>query len=385
MRLTTTSVSEHLVLRLHGDLRADDAAELRRRVGSAVAHDPHELVICDLSRVRRADPLAVRVFATHQEPDRGPGPSLCLVGAHGEVAEVLHQLGIQRFLPVADSVEAALAITRTMTPRLCAVRSLVKGPSAPRLARRFVRETCASWGVTAVADDAELVAAELVTNAVTHAGTDVVLRLERTTDRLMIAVRDTADDAFTPWWHGAEDTAERMAWGHGLTLVRALAESAGVHHDPTGGKAVWAVLRIGAPADPGTRPRRVRLTVNAGRGQREETRWKVLLDLVWVPERPGVVELVLTSRPKHPSLPRGSWPVARSTLRDGLEGPVRHGALRIWPDRAGRQLVVEAPGEPVQVLRVSASRVRAFLDAIDPDGDGHTATADTTAPTGTGP
>lgn len=387
MRLTTTSVSEHLVLRLDGELAADDAAELGRRLGAAVATDAHELVICDVSRLRRADPLAVRVFATQQDPDEGPGPRLCLVGASGEVAEVLERLGIPRFLPTASSVEAALARERSGPPRLSAARLLLPSPAAPRLARRFVAETCAQWGVIGVVEDAELIADELVTNAVVHAGTEVALRLERTPTSLMVAVRDLADDTFATWWHGDED--ERgTTWGTGLTLVRALADSAGVHLEATGGKAVWAVLHTSAPdtPEPGMRPRRTRLTVNAGRRPREETRWRVMLDLLWVPERPELVRLTLTSRPKHPSLMRGSWWVARSALRDGLRGPVRHEGLRVRPERGGRELVLEVPARPVQVLRVSASRVGRFLDSTaDHTSRPGTGWTSTTAATGSGP
>lgn len=387
MRLTTTSVSEHLVLRLEGELAADDATELRRTLGAAVAADAHELVICDVSRLRRADPLAARVFATHQDPDDGPGPRLCMVGASGEVAEVLERLGVARFLPTAPTVEAALAMERAGPPRLSAVRQLLPSSAAPRLARRFVAETCARWGVPGVVEDAELVADELVTNAVVHAGTEVALRLELAPTSLLVAVRDLADDTFATWWQGSEDDTG-TTWGTGLTLVRALADRAGVHHEATGGKAVWAVLNTQAPAAGARwdRPRRTRLTVNAGRRPGEETRWRVMLDLLWVPERPELVRLTLTTRPKHPSLMRGSWWVARSALRDGLRAPVRHEGLRVRPERDGRELVIEVPARPVQVLRVSASRVRRFLDATADHTSGpDTGWTSTTAATGSGP
>jgi hypothetical protein len=149
---------------------------------------------------------------------------------------------------------------------------------------------------------------------------------------------------------------------------------------------VWAVLRTGASgtADPGGRARRTRLTVNAGRRPREEARWHVLLDLVWVPQRPELVRLILTSRPRHPSLARGSWWVARSALRDGLRGPVRHEGLRVHPEHGGRELVLEVPAQPVQVLRVSASRVRRFLDATGGGDRRDRPQVQTVGPPGTG-
>ncbi|MDQ0786922.1 serine phosphatase RsbU (regulator of sigma subunit) [Streptomyces sp. B3I8] len=74
--------------------------------------------------------------------------------------------------------------------RTVARTSLPGGALAPGAARRFVRETLAAWTARALpgagfltdrlCDDAEVVVSELVTNAVVHAGTDVVVecRLE---------------------------------------------------------------------------------------------------------------------------------------------------------------------------------------------------------------
>ena len=89
----------------------------------------------------------------------------------------------------------------------------------------------------------------------------------------------------------------------------------------------------------------------------------VRLELLTVPDRPELVSLSLTSQPRHPSLPAGQWRVARSALHDGLDGPTRHGDVRLWPGSAGRELVLELPGDPTRIVRVSAGRVRQFLAA----------------------
>jgi hypothetical protein len=198
----------------------------------------------------------------------------------------------------------------------------------------------------------------------------------------MVAVRDGASGQFEAWWRGehgepvdaSSGPAGEPVWGHGLTIVRGLAESVGVHADAVGGKVVWALLSAVPAASDGAaghRPVRWRLMVNTGRGPAQDgSHWAVRLDLAWVPDRPDVVSLMLSSRPRHPSLPRGRWRVSRSALRDGLAGPVRHGDVRVWPDRSGRHLLLELPGDPPRMMRVSAARVRQFLTATGTSGTG---------------
>jgi anti-anti-sigma regulatory factor/anti-sigma regulatory factor (Ser/Thr protein kinase) len=375
MRLTTRSVSEQSILVLEGLLDAAHAPQLRRMLADRVAADPHPVVIVDLSRVRAADPAVLSVLAAHQTDDDGPGPVIVLTGARGAVAQVLEDMGLPGVVPVTRTVADAVALAAARPPRLCAVRSLRGHPSAPRLARQFASETCSQWRLVTEAEDVELVVGELVTNAVTHAKTDLIVRLERSPDRLMVAVRDAAVDSFPSWWRGEDETAPTRegepgpSWGHGLTIVRALAETAGVHADRAGGKVVWAELRLGGRSgtpSPGPRLRRVHLTVNSGRSaQPDVAGWVVRLELAWIPDSPEMVLVSLASRPRHPSVPQGRWRVARSTLRDGLRGPVRDGAVRLWPERDGRELVLEVPASPPHVVRVSAARVRGFLDSTE--------------------
>ena len=86
---------------------------------------------------------------------------------------------------------------------------------------------------------AVLLANELVTNAVVHAGTDIRLRLELRGDRLHIAVRDggpTLLHVVAPDW--------QAEGGRGLWLVEQLARTWGVNRHPDGGKIVWCVLSL---------------------------------------------------------------------------------------------------------------------------------------------
>jgi anti-anti-sigma regulatory factor len=394
VRLRKLSVRQRSVLQLGGDITVTDATELRRFLADLLVSDTGDMVICDLSRIRSADPQALTVLATPHGQEGAPGPSVCLAGARGEVAATMDRLGLAHLVTTVASVSDALGLGRSPSLRLCEVRLLPRGASAPRLARRFVVEVCGRWGLGPVTEDVEQVTTELVTNAVVHARTELVLRLERSTDRVVVAVHDEAGDMFPSWWRGEAlgDGDDQPVWGNGLTIVRALAETAGVSTDPAGGKVVWAALRATPAFDAAgaARPHRWRLTVNSGRRPGQESRWVVRLELVTVPDRPELVSVSLTSQPRHPSLPRGKWRVARSALHDGLEGPVRHGDVRLRPGNAGRELVLELPGNPTHIVRVSAGRVRQFLMATAPPGGraaypGRTGRTATTAATGSGP
>ena len=106
-----------------------------------------------------------------------------------------------------------------------------------------------------------------------------------------------------------------------------------------------------------------------------------VLTLLWDPEDPLAVELLLVAQPDHPALPRGRWVVLRDFLRYGLDEPTGDGAVRISPDparervrldlaRPGRDATVSVPRETVlafleQTERAVARGTERSEDAID--------------------
>ncbi|MFI0407320.1 ATP-binding protein [Actinomadura sp. 3N508] len=115
---------------------------------------------------------------------------------------------------------------------------LESNDQAPRLARRFVTEQFAEWGI---ADDydARLVVCELVTNSFVHGAGPIVLRLLREHDgRPVVEVEDKGDGrpAIQP-----EDDATTS--GRGLLLMAQLVRAWGVRPLNKGGKVTWAKLR----------------------------------------------------------------------------------------------------------------------------------------------
>jgi anti-sigma regulatory factor (Ser/Thr protein kinase) len=118
-------------------------------------------------------------------------------------------------------------------------------PSARLHARHVVRE----WGLAALADDAELVVSELVTNGVqaSRAMTHAVIRLWLASDQVQVVI--CTWDA-SPQSPVRMDAAEDAEHGRGLLLVEAVSKQWGWfpagpgspwadgHH----GKVVWAVV-----------------------------------------------------------------------------------------------------------------------------------------------
>lgn len=114
------------------------------------------------------------------------------------------------------------------------------------LSRHLVREVCRLLGLDGVADIAELLTSELVTNAVLHAETEsVCLVVEVGGSEVIVSVADSDN---RPPRLRVPDAAS--AGGRGLHLLDSLAEHWGVTEWPDG-KAVWFTLSVrpGAPEE----------------------------------------------------------------------------------------------------------------------------------------
>ena len=154
-----------------------------------------------------------------------------------------------QFLPVPSAWWETPAVTS---------RPLSPVPEEARTARQFVRELLTCWDLGYLSDDAELIIAELVVNAVRHGlrtaphavvagahgapgvggGSALRLCLLRRVGEVMLAVTDPSNEAPAPratGWMGES--------GRGLQIVGALSHVWGWSPMEGRGKAVWAVLR----------------------------------------------------------------------------------------------------------------------------------------------
>ncbi|MFW6695795.1 SpoIIE family protein phosphatase [Streptomyces sp. MAR4 CNX-425] len=81
--------------------------------------------------------------------------------------------------PRTDDMALLVARVRTLPPDAVASWELDLSPTAPRTARSLVRRQLATWGLDDLVETTELLASEVVTNAVRYGAPPVVLRLLR--------------------------------------------------------------------------------------------------------------------------------------------------------------------------------------------------------------
>jgi anti-sigma regulatory factor (Ser/Thr protein kinase) len=110
-------------------------------------------------------------------------------------------------------------------------------PTAVPCARLHTRLVLTEWGLSRLAEDAQLVASELVTNAIMHARGQVIRLLLRS-DGEQVAVF-VWDRSFVTPMPAEEDTDAPD--GRGLAIVDALSVRWGCYRAGDG-KIVWALL-----------------------------------------------------------------------------------------------------------------------------------------------
>jgi anti-anti-sigma factor len=229
------------VLRPRGDLDLYSSHDLRGALLDCLADQPDGIVL-DLSELAVVEDLALTVLTSiAQQSQRWPGARIVLAGGTTEVLAAADRMGLLRMMATCPDVPGA---TKELAGVVGVPRRrdrIAPDRDAPGAARAAVAQFCADYGVGAGGDDAaaQLVASELVTNAVVHAGTPIDLTLRLSRPHLHIAVRDGGDGRAR--LAGIMDEAAES--GRGLVLVDALSQAWG-NFVPTSGKVVWAVVRV---------------------------------------------------------------------------------------------------------------------------------------------
>ena len=111
---------------------------------------------------------------------------------------------------------------------------LAPQPESVAAARRFVREALVGHHLSALVDDVTLVASELTTNAVRHAGTPFTVTVRGVADAVVLSVRDGSSARPVPQDAGSEDDA-----GRGVVIVDVVSRDWGVVVEGRT-KTVWA-------------------------------------------------------------------------------------------------------------------------------------------------
>lgn len=234
----TTELAGVVVATPVGRLDLSSYPSLRDDLLKLVAEAPVAVVVRLGPGFEVASRAMLAVFtAVWMKADQWPGVPVVLVAETDRHRHELARGGISRRIATAADLDSALERAAEPPLRRYRRRSLPNSLVAALLAREEVRTACEEWDLPALLDDALLVATELVENAVRHARTESVLRLELRAGGLSVAVRD--GDPEPPVL-----TASRPgAPGHrGLELVQGRSVVWGTRPSFDGGKIVWAVL-----------------------------------------------------------------------------------------------------------------------------------------------
>ena len=233
-----------VVVTFTGPINLFSAPQIQRVLLKDLSRQPYG-IICDLTGVDALDPVCATLFSTvaNHPSSHWPATSFLLCGAQPAVAEILGGLQAPHFLRLYATVDDALDQVDARPPYLRDELRLAPTLTAPAAARRFVREVLQDWQLDLsdqdVMDRAQLLADELVTNAVVHARTAIRLRLELRGERLHIGVHDAG-----PGLLHLVPTDPDYEGGRGLQLVKEIAKAWGVHRHPAGGKVVWCTLDL---------------------------------------------------------------------------------------------------------------------------------------------
>ncbi len=170
----------------------------------------------------------------HRDIDTGLAKLRTALSCVGRAPEETCEVVLDALLPARPEDDVALLIARThaIGPGRVAQWELPSDPAVVSRARMAVTEQLAAWGLDDLAFTTELVASELVTNAIRHATGPVQLRLLR--DRALICeVFDGSGTSPRPRRARTEDEG-----GRGLFLVAQLTERWGTRYTPEG-KTIW--------------------------------------------------------------------------------------------------------------------------------------------------
>ncbi|GHJ42174.1 SpoIIE family protein phosphatase [Streptomyces sp. TS71-3] len=273
--------TEELLERLH-DMTAQLAREYPSRIDSPVhltatclyaIYDP-VMRACDLASAGHPPPVLVWPDGRAEIPEvpqgpvlgRGvadytttrfelpPGTVLCLRNAGLAMTDTREELHIyeqalsrpgSRLWDICDDLAAwllpedpvddamlLLARTRALAPHQVASWTLPSRPESVAEARRLVQQRLAEWGLADLGFTTELIASELVTNALRYSSGPVDLRLIRD-GSLICEVTDRSGAA--PHLRHAEDDDEG---GRGLYLVAQTTTRWGMRRTD-GGKTIW--------------------------------------------------------------------------------------------------------------------------------------------------
>jgi anti-sigma regulatory factor (Ser/Thr protein kinase)/anti-anti-sigma regulatory factor len=231
-----------VVLQLRGRLSLRSTTRIRESIVKSLANNGRVLI--DLSPLHCSHASFLTVFPAALAAAGGwPSARLVLFGADADLQSALASVRIPETVPLATDLTSACALLHRRPPVVRRHRDLPLHPSAAAGGRMLVREACTAWSLPQEASEtAELVASELVSNAVEHAHTSSRVTVTYNGAVFRVAVRDYCPLPIRP--RPIEIGARR---GRGLQLVAMLAQHWCMDRHPDG-KTVWANLAVDSPS-----------------------------------------------------------------------------------------------------------------------------------------
>jgi len=226
------------VLSLGGALDLRSHSTVRDGLLKAATEAPDGL-IADVTELDFTGDAQLSVFAlVAMRLGDWPGIPFALVTRRPDQEAVLGHSPVARYARVhRDPAEAERRFAEPVRRRV--VRGFPRAERTAALARDFVAEMCQAWGVAELAGDALVIVTELVDNTLQHTGSCPEVRIDLRCGICTIAV---ADDDPRPVELRERQTATEP--GLGLKLVAQFARAWGCSGSWSGGKVVWATLRV---------------------------------------------------------------------------------------------------------------------------------------------
>jgi hypothetical protein len=240
MRLETAGFAGVVVATPVGRLDLVSYGSLRDGLLKLAADAPIALVVRLGGSFEVPSRAMLSVFTTvWTKVSQWPDIPMVLLAETDEHRDELRLSGVTQFVRTAGDLEEAFKAVEQPPDRRFRRVPLPYAPTAPLMARAVVREACELWDLPRLIDDAVLVVSELVENAVRHAHSESVLRVELRPSGLSLAVRD--DDPTPPvlQWPDPDVPGHR-----GVQLVDRISVAWGCALSSDGGKIVWAVLGL---------------------------------------------------------------------------------------------------------------------------------------------
>ncbi|MEV8376714.1 ATP-binding protein [Kribbella sp. NPDC056861] len=243
LRIGVQAVGEAVVVTPTGLLDVSTAPQLRTFLLKQLAEQPAAVIVMLQDLVlAKAYTLSVFTAVARQTSAWSGIPLILVTGRQHDRQVQLHSTVVAQFIPVFDDLASALVSMNSPPARQLTRLRLAPEPGSSAAARRYVSATCQLWRCEDALEDAVAIVSELVANVVQHAGTDAVLRLEFRRQLLTVAVSD--GNAKLPVLRPLTDSAE---CGRGLGIVAGLATAWGANPTSSGGKIVWATIRVSSP------------------------------------------------------------------------------------------------------------------------------------------